>query len=133
MVVLGTELEPLEPEPCKSCASPHRGSFCPSQGTLMGPGRRAPNLDGWAEEPGIQGAAVEGAGDALRAGYPLAGQLQMVQALSHFHSAVRPDATQSLVCLEFQLALAGRLGDKALEARLLGAIGQLYLALGTQR
>lgn len=69
---------------------------------------------------------------ALDSGH-LHSQLQMVQALSHFHSAVRPDATQNLVCLEFQLALAGRLGDKALEARLLGAIGQLYLALGTQR
>lgn len=69
---------------------------------------------------------------ALDCGH-LQGQLQAVQRLCDFHGKVLPDSVQAQLYLQFQLSLAQGLGDKALEARLLQALSQHYLALGTQR
>ncbi|XP_054580220.1 SH3 domain and tetratricopeptide repeat-containing protein 1 [Eptesicus fuscus] len=63
----------------------------------------------------------------------LESQLRAVQRLCHFYSAVRPRRAQCLVYHEFQLALARRAADTALEGQLLETIGRLYLALGTER
>ncbi|XP_053528319.1 SH3 domain and tetratricopeptide repeat-containing protein 1 isoform X1 [Artibeus jamaicensis] len=60
-------------------------------------------------------------------------QLRAVQRLCHFYSAVKPRAAQCVVYHEFQLALARRVADKALEGKLLETISQLYLSLGTER
>ncbi|KAM5338430.1 SH3 domain and tetratricopeptide repeat-containing protein 1 [Glossophaga mutica] len=60
-------------------------------------------------------------------------QLRAVQRLCHFYSAVKPRAAQCVVYHEFQLALARRVADKALEGQLLETISQLYLSLGTER
>lgn len=61
------------------------------------------------------------------------GQLRAVQRLCHFYSAVRPRRARCLVYYEFQLALARRAADTALEGQLLATISRLYLALGTER
>ncbi|XP_055988822.1 SH3 domain and tetratricopeptide repeat-containing protein 1 [Sorex fumeus] len=60
-------------------------------------------------------------------------QLQAVQRLCHFYSAVMPSEARSVVFHELQLSLARTLADKRLEGRLLETISQLYLALGTER
>lgn len=64
---------------------------------------------------------------------PPPGQLQTVQRLCHFYSAVRPSKARSLVYHELQLSLAHRMADKGLEGQLLETISRLYLGLGTER
>ncbi|XP_030876349.1 SH3 domain and tetratricopeptide repeat-containing protein 1 [Leptonychotes weddellii] len=63
----------------------------------------------------------------------LEGQLRAVQQLCHFYSRVLPSKAQCVVYHEFQLSLAGRVADKALEGQLLETLSQLYLSLGTER
>uniref|UniRef100_I3N7H4 SH3 domain and tetratricopeptide repeats 1 n=1 Tax=Ictidomys tridecemlineatus TaxID=43179 RepID=I3N7H4_ICTTR len=63
----------------------------------------------------------------------LESQLQAVQQLCHFYSSVMPNEAQSVIYHEFQLTLARRRADKALEGQLLEAISHLYLSLGTER
>ncbi|XP_069877876.1 SH3 domain and tetratricopeptide repeat-containing protein 1 isoform X2 [Dipodomys merriami] len=63
----------------------------------------------------------------------LESQLQAVQQLCHFYSKVVPNEAQCVIYHEFQLTLARRVADKALEGQLLEAISQLYLSLGTER
>ncbi|XP_016051383.1 PREDICTED: SH3 domain and tetratricopeptide repeat-containing protein 1 [Miniopterus natalensis] len=63
----------------------------------------------------------------------LESQLRAVQRLCHFYSTVRPRKAQCVVYHEFQLSLARRVADKALEGQLLETISQLYLSLGTER
>ncbi|XP_014305775.2 SH3 domain and tetratricopeptide repeat-containing protein 1 [Myotis lucifugus] len=63
----------------------------------------------------------------------LESQLRAVQRLCHFYSSVRPRRAQCVVYHEFQLALARRAADKALEGQLLETISRLYLSLGTER
>ncbi|XP_054437880.1 SH3 domain and tetratricopeptide repeat-containing protein 1 isoform X2 [Pteronotus mesoamericanus] len=63
----------------------------------------------------------------------LESQLHAVQRLCHFYSTVKPRAAQCVVYHEFQLSLARRVADKALEGQLLETISQLYLSLGTER
>ncbi|XP_006893730.1 PREDICTED: SH3 domain and tetratricopeptide repeat-containing protein 1 [Elephantulus edwardii] len=63
----------------------------------------------------------------------LESQLHAVQRLCHFYSSVQPDEAQSVIYHEFQLSLARRMADKALEGQLLEIISQLYLSLGTER
>lgn len=63
----------------------------------------------------------------------LESQLQAVQRLCHFYSTVMPSEAQCVVYHEFQLSLARRVADKALEGQLLETISQLYLSLGTER
>ncbi|KAM5271296.1 SH3 domain and tetratricopeptide repeat-containing protein 1 [Ctenodactylus gundi] len=63
----------------------------------------------------------------------LESQLQAVQRLCHFYGSVVPNEALRVTYLEFQLALAHRLANKALEGQLLEAISQLYLSLGTER
>ncbi|XP_036902344.1 SH3 domain and tetratricopeptide repeat-containing protein 1 isoform X2 [Sturnira hondurensis] len=60
-------------------------------------------------------------------------QLRAVQRLCHFYSVTKPRAAQCVVYHEFQLTLARRVADKALEGKLLETISQLYLSLGTER
>ncbi|XP_053778909.1 SH3 domain and tetratricopeptide repeat-containing protein 1 isoform X1 [Desmodus rotundus] len=60
-------------------------------------------------------------------------QLHAVQRLCQFYSEVKPRAAQCVVYHEFQLALARRVANKALEGKLLATISQLYLSLGTER
>lgn len=64
---------------------------------------------------------------------PRPGQLRAVQQLCHFYSRVLPSKAQCVVYHEFQLSLASRVADKALEGQLLETISQLYLSLGTER
>lgn len=64
---------------------------------------------------------------------PRPGQLHAVQRLCQFYSEVKPRAAQCVVYHEFQLALARRVANKALEGKLLATISQLYLSLGTER
>ncbi|XP_064440300.1 SH3 domain and tetratricopeptide repeat-containing protein 1 isoform X2 [Mirounga angustirostris] len=63
----------------------------------------------------------------------LEGQLRAVQQLCHFYSKVLPSKAQCVVYHEFQLSLASRVADKALEGQLLETLSQLYLSLGTER
>ncbi|ELK32951.1 SH3 domain and tetratricopeptide repeat-containing protein 1 [Myotis davidii] len=56
----------------------------------------------------------------------LESQLRAVQRLCHFYSSC-------VVYHEFQLTLARRAADKALEGQLLETISRLYLSLGTER
>lgn len=63
----------------------------------------------------------------------LEGQLRAVQHLCHFYSSVAPREAQCVVYHEFQLSLARRVADKALEGQLLETISRLYLSLGTER
>uniref|UniRef100_A0A8C3X9S0 SH3 domain and tetratricopeptide repeats 1 n=1 Tax=Catagonus wagneri TaxID=51154 RepID=A0A8C3X9S0_9CETA len=63
----------------------------------------------------------------------LESQLQAVQRLCHFYSAVMPSEAQCVVYHEFQLSLARRVADKVLEGQLLETISHLYLSLGTER
>ncbi|XP_015417045.1 PREDICTED: SH3 domain and tetratricopeptide repeat-containing protein 1 [Myotis davidii] len=63
----------------------------------------------------------------------LESQLRAVQRLCHFYSSVRPCRAQCVVYHEFQLTLARRAADKALEGQLLETISRLYLSLGTER
>lgn len=44
-----------------------------------------------------------------------------------------PREAQCVVYHEFQLSLARRVADKALEGQLLETISRLYLSLGTER
>ncbi|XP_007956704.1 SH3 domain and tetratricopeptide repeat-containing protein 1 [Orycteropus afer afer] len=60
-------------------------------------------------------------------------QLRAVRSLCHFYSCVLPSEAQCVVYHEFQLSLARRMADKALEGKLLETISQLYLSLGTER
>ncbi|KAM9678850.1 SH3 domain and tetratricopeptide repeat-containing protein 1 isoform 1-T1 [Trichechus inunguis] len=60
-------------------------------------------------------------------------QLCAVQRLCHFYSSVLPNEAQCVIYHEFQLSLARRMADKALEGQLLDTISQLYLSLGTER
>ncbi|XP_049742647.1 SH3 domain and tetratricopeptide repeat-containing protein 1 isoform X2 [Elephas maximus indicus] len=60
-------------------------------------------------------------------------QLRAVQRLCHFYSSVLPNEAQCVIYHEFQLSLACRKADKALEGQLLDTISQLYLSLGTER
>ncbi|XP_014644400.1 PREDICTED: SH3 domain and tetratricopeptide repeat-containing protein 1 [Ceratotherium simum simum] len=63
----------------------------------------------------------------------LESQLLAVQRLCHFYSTVMPNEAQRVVYLEFQLSLARRAANKALEGQLLETISRLYLTLGTER
>ncbi|XP_011372103.1 SH3 domain and tetratricopeptide repeat-containing protein 1 isoform X2 [Pteropus vampyrus] len=63
----------------------------------------------------------------------LESQLRAVQQLCHFYSTVRPSEAQCVIYHEFQLSLARRVADKALEGQLLETISRLYLSLGTER
>ncbi|XP_026555860.1 SH3 domain and tetratricopeptide repeat-containing protein 1 [Pseudonaja textilis] len=61
------------------------------------------------------------------------GQLQAVQHLCHFHSAVVPDPAQCVFYNEYQLTLAKKMSDKVMEGQVLETLSQLYLSLGTER
>ncbi|KAM6221804.1 SH3 domain and tetratricopeptide repeat-containing protein 1 [Rhynchocyon petersi] len=60
-------------------------------------------------------------------------QLRVVRQLCHFYSSVQPNEAQSVIYHEFQLSLARKMVNKALEGQLLETISQLYLSLGTER
>ncbi|XP_051823226.1 SH3 domain and tetratricopeptide repeat-containing protein 1 [Antechinus flavipes] len=60
-------------------------------------------------------------------------QLQAIQLLCHFYSAIMPNEAQCVIYNEYQLSLARRMSDKVLEGQLLETISQLYLSLGTER
>uniref|UniRef100_A0A2K6R349 SH3 domain and tetratricopeptide repeats 1 n=1 Tax=Rhinopithecus roxellana TaxID=61622 RepID=A0A2K6R349_RHIRO len=60
-------------------------------------------------------------------------QLQAVQRLCYFYSAVMPSEAQCVIYHELQLSLARKVADKVLEGQLLETISQLYLSLGTER
>lgn len=100
---------------------------CPICGDpLRGRERRAHSRGLRAPKP----AAASAAASSLS---PRPGQLRAVQRLCHFYSSVRPRRAQCVVYHEFQLALARRAADKALEGQLLETISRLYLSLGTER
>ncbi|XP_009918205.1 SH3 domain and tetratricopeptide repeat-containing protein 1 [Haliaeetus albicilla] len=63
----------------------------------------------------------------------LESQLQAIKLLCQFYSTVVPNEAQCVIYNEYQLSLARKMSNKALEGQILETISQLYLSLGTER
>ncbi|XP_010001449.1 PREDICTED: LOW QUALITY PROTEIN: SH3 domain and tetratricopeptide repeat-containing protein 1 [Chaetura pelagica] len=63
----------------------------------------------------------------------LESQLQAIKLLCQFYSTVAPNEAQCVIYNEYQLSLARKMSNKALEGQILETISQLYLSLGTER